>query len=189
MSVNSPSPPNGKWLNKYKRYEEDTTRSYDVNDVLKSARDKKEPDNKERVLDNTNYDVLKKLNLNRKSLNNEDKTTDEKKEDLKELIETISNTSMLNKVNDQDLATDMFQDLISDDTKVGEIKDIKEFTTKSDSMDDSFFTNSVKIKKADFVGVEKKKSPLKTIFAVIFALVLIGCFVILVLYYFGYVKF
>ncbi|MBR3210292.1 MAG: hypothetical protein IKF82_08560 [Bacilli bacterium] len=161
---------------------DDEQRSYDVNDVLKTAKENKEPDNKERVLNNTNYDILKKLNLQSKTSD-----TVSESDDIKELIETISNTSMLNKNDEDDI--NMFDDLVSDDTKVGEIKDIKEFTTKSDSMDDSFFTNSVKIKKADFVGVEKKKSPLKTIFAVIFALVLIGCFVILVLYYFGYVKF
>lgn len=162
------------------RFDDDEQRSYDVNDVLKSARENKEPDNKERVLNNTNYDILKKLNLQTKSSDTVSET-----DDIKELIETISNTSMLNKNED----INMFDDLVSDDTKVSEVKDITEFVNKNEIMDDSFFTHSVKIKKADFVGVEKKKSPLKVIFLVLFGLILLGCFIVLVLYYFGYIKF
>lgn len=171
-----------------KRYTEDVDTNYDIMNVLKEAKENKKPDNKERVLDNTNYDVLKKLNLNRKSLNNEDKTTDEKKEDLKELIETISNTSMLNKVNDQDLATDMFQDLISDDTKVGEIQDISEFMDKDErTMDDSFFTS--KIRKADFEnGKGEKSHPLKTFFIVLLGLAVLAGTVIFLLYVLGVIK-
>lgn len=169
------------------RFDDDDKRSYDVNDVLRDARENKKPDNKERVLNNTNYDILKKLNLQSKSSD-----TVSEGDDIKELIETISNTSMLNKNSDNSDNIDdinMFSDLVSDDTKVGDVKDITEFTSKQQTMDDSFFTHSVKIKKADFVGVEKKKSPLKIVFIILFSMILIGCFAALVLYYFGYIKF
>ena len=164
-----------------KRYEEDTERSYDVNDVLKSAREKKEPDNKERVLNNTNYDILKKLNLKSEGVKDDLKQED----DLKELIETIANTSMLNKNED----INMFNDLISDDTKVGDVKDITEFIdNKEKTMDDSFFTHSVKIKKADFVGSAKKGGGVKKFFIILFVLLIIAVIVCFVLYYLGILK-
>lgn len=164
-----------------KRYSDDTPKSYDIMDVLKEAREKKEPDNKERALDNTSYDVLKKLNLNKK----EEKTEKEKKEDLKELIETISNTSMLNKVSDEDLATDMFHDLISDDTKVGELDNISDYIEdkNNETMDDSFFTG--KIKRADFISGKKKSgSPVKAFFITLFVLLLILGVAVFVIYKF-----
>lgn len=176
-----------------KRYTEDTSRNYDIMDVLKEARERKEPDNKERVLDNTNYDILKKLKLQRDSnISLAEKTDAEKKEDLKDLIETISNTSMLNKANDEELATDMFSELISDDTKVGELNDVKEFIDENEktinkTMDDSFFTG--KIKKADFVdGSTKNDSPIRSFFVTLFVILVIGGGVVFALYYFGVIK-
>lgn len=159
--------------------------NYDIMDVLKEAKENKKPDNKERVLDNTNYDILKKLNLkNNKISTSENKTEEEKKEDLKELIETISSTSILNKANDEDLAMDMFHELTDDDTKVGEIKDIREFIdTNEKTMDDSFFTG--KIKNADFVGGKKKTSPLKVFFIIVLILVVLGLVAFLALYNMG----
>ncbi len=175
------------------RYTEDTNRNYDIMDVLKEAREKKEPDNKERVLDNTNYDVLKKLKLQRdNTIVEAERSEIEKKEDLKDLIETISNTSMLNKVDNEELATDMFSDLISDDTKVGELNDVNEFIKKNENtiektMDDSFFTG--KIKKADFVSASSKNgSPLKSFFIILFVILVIGAGVIFALYHFGVIK-
>lgn len=167
-----------------KRYTDETPKSYDIMDVLKEAREKKEPDDKERVLNNTNYDVLKKLNLER----NEEKSLEVKKEDLKDLIETISNTSMLNKASDEDLATDMFQDLISDDTKVGELDNISEYIDKNnETMDDSFFTG--KIRKADFVsGSQKSGSPLKSFFITLFVILILCSLVIFLIYKFGLFK-
>ena len=47
-----------------KRYEEEE-RTYDIMDVLTKAKEKKEPDDKERVLSKTSYDVLKNLDLHR----------------------------------------------------------------------------------------------------------------------------
>lgn len=164
-----------------KRYEEDTDRSFDVNDVLKSAKEKKEPDNKERVLNNTNYDILKKLNLKSEGVKDDLK----QESDLKELIETIANTSMLNKNED----INMFNDLVSDDTKVGDVKDITEFIDKKEkTMDDSFFTHSVKIKKADFVGSTKKGGGAKKFFIVLFVLLILASIVCFVLYYLGILK-
>ncbi len=162
------------------RYKEDTDRNYDIIDVLKNAKENKEPDNKERVLNNTNYEILKTLNLSPK-----EEVKENKEEDLKSLIETISNTSMINKNGDPDL--DMFSDLASDDTKVGDVKDFTEFTSMmgEKTMDDSFFTGGVKLKKADFVNGEKKKgSFVKKFFVAIFILLIISAIVVFALNYF-----
>ena len=43
--------------------------------------------------------------------------------------------------------------------------------------------------KADYVGAEKKKHPFKTFLIILFSLILIGGLVVLILYYFGYIKF
>ena len=163
-------------------YKEDSDRNYDIMDVLKTAKEKKEPDNKERVLNNTNYDILKKLNLKPKNENNDYN----KEDDLKELIETIASTSMLNKEK-TDSDYDMFSDLTSDDTKVGDVKDFTEFIDKNEkTMDDSFFTGGLRLKKADFVVNEKKDSSvLKKIFIAFVVLAIIACAIVLVLYNFN----
>ena len=164
------------------RYKEED-RTYDIMDVLNKAREKKEPDDKERVLSKTSYDVLKNLDLKRKNsvkdYDNED--------DLKDMIQTISNTSMLNKLDDADLAADMFSDLKghNEDTQVGNLNNIKELIEenknnekkKEQTMDNSFFTSNLKLKKKDFVEYgeeEKKGSVFKTIFVTILILGIIA---------------
>lgn len=163
-----------------KRYKEEN-RNYDIMDVLSKAKESKTPDDKERVLSKTSYDVLKKLNLK----TNIDQEYE--KEELKDMIQTISNTSMLNKMNDIDLASDMFSDLKAnnDDTKVSDIKDIKELINetkkKEQTMDNSFFTSNIKLKKADFVGYKDNKSSVfKTILITIIILGIITVIGILV---------
>lgn len=161
-----------------KRYTESES-NYDIMDVLKEAREKEEPDNKNRVLDNTNYDILKKLNLEK---NKEEKV--EEQEDLKELIETISNKNPSK--DDDELTFTMFKELTAEDedSKVSEDEDLKELIPKKeDSMDDSFFTG--KIKKSDFSFKEKKDSKVKSFFLVLFVIILLVGAIILALYSFG----
>ena len=163
-------------------YKEDVDRNYDIMDVLKTARENKEPDNKERVLNNTNYDILKKLNLKSKSEDDESS----KEDDLKELIETIAKTNII-KDSKEETDYDMFSDLTDDDTKVGEIKDITEFIDKNEkTMDDSFFTGGLRLKKADFTVNEKKQSSvLKKIIIAFFTLSILAGIVVMCLYIFN----
>ena len=141
----------------HKKYNEDENKNYDIMDVLSKARESKMPDDKERVLSKTSYDVLKSLNL--KSHFNADDYTDD---DIKDMIQTISNTSMLNKMND-------IKELI-DETK-----------KKEQTMDNSFFTSNIKLKKADFVGYKNNKSSVfKTILITIIILGIITVIGILV---------
>lgn len=161
-----------------KRYTEEE-KNYDIMDVLSKAKENKQPDDKERVLSKTSYNVLKNLNL-KEEINTDD-------EDLKEMIQTITNTSMLNKMDDADLASDMFSDLkaTNDDTKVSNVKDFKELINenkqKEQTMDNSFFTSSIKLKKGDFVNYkDKKPSAFKTIIITILILGIITAIGVLV---------
>lgn len=169
----------------HSKYKEDSERTYDIMDVLSKAREKKEPDDKERVLSKTSYDVLKSLDLKRNA-NRRDSYDD----NLDSMVQTISSTSALNKLDDADLAADMFSDLQghNENTQVGKIDDIKEliktqkYDKKEQTMDNSFFTSDLKLRKKDFVGYgeEKKGSVFKTIFVTILILGIIAAIGILV---------
>ena len=163
-------------------------------DVLSKAREKKEPDDRERVLSKTSYDVLKNIELKR-NVNRKDYYDGE--ENIDDMIQTITNTSMLNKMDDADLAADMFSDLTSkdDDTKVGNLNNLKELIDenkkdssidmkKEQTMDNSFFTSNLKLKKKDFVNYDeddvKSGSVFKTVFVTIIILGIIAVIGILV---------
>ena len=170
----------------HSKYKEDNDRTYDIMDVLTKAKEKKQPDDKERVLSKTSYDVLKSLDLKRNT-NRRDLYDD----GLDSMVQTISNTSALNKLDDASLAADMFSDLQghNENTQVGKIGDIKEliktqqYDKKEQTMDNSFFTSDLKLKKKDFIGYgeeEKKGSVFKTIFVTILILGIIAVIGILV---------
>ena len=167
-----------------KKYRDDDERTYDIMDVLTKAKENKEPDDKERVLRKSSYDVLKNLDLkrqtNRHNYNDDD-----------DMVQTISNTNMLNKLDDVDLAIDMFSDLQghNENTQVGKIDDIKEFIKtnqydkKEQTMDNSFFTSDLKLRKKDFAPYgedEKRGNVLKTIFVTILILGIIAVIGVLV---------
>ena len=81
----------------------------------------------------------------------------------------------------------MFSDLkaTNDDTKVSNVKDFKELINenkqKEQTMDNSFFTSSIKLKKGDFVNYkDKKPSAFKTIIITILILGIITAIGVLV---------
>lgn len=160
-------------------------RDYDIRDILNKAKENKEPDDKERVLKNTEYDVLKKLDLKRKP------TPEYESDELKELINTITNTSMLNKMDDSDLASDLLKELRGDDTKVGELNNVSQLIAnnkQNNTMDDSFFTSSLKLSKKDFEDGSKSKMTFTKIIIIILVLVIIGAAAILVVNNLGLFK-
>ena len=160
-------------------------KNYDIRDILKEAKENKEPDDKERVLKNTEYNILKNIDL-KKEIEKSDLREEQDDGDLKDLIETITNTSMLNKLGDDELASDLLSDLKADDTMIGEIKDVrslieaneketkapevKKVDTKESTYDRSFFTSSLKLSKFDFEGNDRKRNIIATI--IIIALIL-----------------
>ncbi|MBE6144809.1 MAG: hypothetical protein E7169_04470 [Firmicutes bacterium] len=131
--------------------DEEEEKSYDIRDVLVKAKDSRENiQDEHRSLKNTEYNILKNIKINNKQ-------DIEQEEELKELINTITNTSLLNKMSDNELSLNMFDDLKSD-TMVGDSSAIRsilqetkdEKLHKTGEMDTSFFTSSLDFKESDF---------------------------------------
>lgn len=145
-------------------------RNYDIRDILNKAKtERKENKNDDyHKLQNTSYDVLKKLNIKKDDLN------ETEEEELKELIDTITSTSMLNKMEDQELSLGLLDDLKSD-TMVGDSKAIKAvleeekemqkddnfIEDEKQGMDSTFFTSSLNFKDEDFDELQEMSRNLK----------------------------
>ena len=144
-------------------------KTYDIRDVLNKVKDEKpEEDDRYLSLNDDNYDFLKELKEKKENPNKQD-------EELKDMIDTITNTSMLNKMEDKDLSFDLLDDLDSvedDDT------DIVEEPTET-QIDKSFFTASMKIKKEDFADIyeqtkDKRRKIKRDIIIIVVLVVLIA---------------
>ena len=141
--------------------EKQEEKNYDIMEALNKAKDNYTDDNKNRSLKDTQYNILRNINI--KDTSTEDETS------LKELINTITNTSILNKLEDKDLSLDMLENLKSDgNTIVGArgTNDVyKEETTdiknEEDTLDKSFFTSSLSFSDNDFEQLNDIKSSLK----------------------------
>ena len=171
---------------KTRRFPELEEKTYDIRDVLKNAIENKEPDDKERVLRNTQYDILKNIDV-KKELKKED-YYDDPEEELKDLIQTIHENSVLSKKDFT--STDLLSDLKDDDTKVGELSNVKDLikenikeepiktrkvSKKSDTnYDRSFFTSSLKLSKSDFDGVEKSGVFSKIIITILIIIMIVS---------------
>lgn len=139
--------------------EEIEEKNYDIMDVLSKAKDEYNDDNKSRSLKNTQYNILKNINLK------------EVQEDssLKDLINTITSTSVLNKMGDRDLSLNLLEELKSNDnTMVGargsnEIlkKELEQEKTEEPEIDKSFYTSSLGFRAEDFEQLNDIKSSLK----------------------------
>ncbi len=113
-------------------------KSYDIKDVLNKAKDNRTPDN--RMMD-TQYNILKNINLN-DEINAPENV---KEEDLKDMIEAISN-------NSKGYTSNLLDDLksIYDPTMHDKIeKQVEEEPVKKD-IDTSFYTASMGFKNNDF---------------------------------------
>ena len=167
-----------------KDFVEKEEKIYDIRDILTKAKDKKPEEDTPRSLDNTNYNILKDLKLHH---DKKDKFKEYEEDELKELINTITNTSMLNQMNDEELGLNML-DLQDTDMQLESSKSVQQlleqarkYQEKEDTnknLDQSFFTSSLNFSKDDFEDAEeyinKKQSKgiLKKIFLFIFLLAL-----------------
>lgn len=127
-------------------------RSYDIRDILVKAKDEHVDDNKNRSLKNTQYNILKNINIK----DNVDEY------DQAEIDRTFVNTSVLKKYDDNELSLDMLSDLKSsgntfvDRTNVGDLlKEVREAKDRyephdEDGLDRSFYTSSLSFKEEDF---------------------------------------
>lgn len=127
-------------------------RSYDIRDVLVKAKDNHVVDNTNRSLKNTQYNILKNINIKEK--------LDEV--DQAELEKTLVNTSVLKSIDDNELSLDMLSDLkstgdtlvtqVKSDELLKEVKEAKDtYEVKDDDgLDKSFYTSSLNFKDEDF---------------------------------------
>jgi hypothetical protein len=160
-------------------------RNYDIRDILVKAKETKPKDDKERVLRDSKYDFLNKVKQK-----SENKETSE--DELKDLINTITSTSMLNKLGDNTLAMELFSDLTDNEESP---KTLKEYENKEPkvlkndytetSLDKSFFTSSLNLNKSDFIENEEDDEKEKTsifsiIIIIILVIIIIACIGILV---------
>ena len=163
-------------------------RNYDIRDILVKAKDEHVDDNKNRNLKNTQYNILKNINIKDKlSL-----------EDQAELEKTLVNTKVLKGYDDNELSLDMLSDLkstgntIVEKTNVGDLlKEVKEAKDKyevhdDDGLDRSFYTSSLNFKEEDFEqlkdlqdSIESNNKMLKVLFFLLFLVVIgIVCFLL-----------
>lgn len=134
------------------KIEEEEIRNYDIKDILTKAKSSRETDNSNHCLSNTQYDILKKItlkdNLEEEYMNASD--------ELKGLINTITNTSMLNKMGDKELSLNMFEELSGEENTVSEplrVEKIKE--DKTIELDKSFYTSSLNFNSDDFEDLKE----------------------------------
>lgn len=142
----------------------DEEKNYDIKELLDRARDERNDKPTDyRSLKNTEYDILKgiKLDNNKNDFQSE---TDE----LKELINTITSTSLLNKLGDRELSLDLLNDLRSN-TMIGDSKSIKSIIEEekkadkeeNEEVDRSFYTSSLNFKNKDFEQLKDINNSIK----------------------------
>jgi len=153
--------------------EKEEERNYDIRDILNKAKVERTDDNKQRSLRNTQYNILKNLQVKEEKEFSKFPDVDREDEELKELINTITSTSMLNKLNDEDFSLEMFSDLkgtgntfVDDNRKLESILKEQEESRKVEDdekieLDKSFYTSNVNLKEEDFYDFndEKEKKP------------------------------
>ena len=151
--------------------EEETTKEYDINVVLEKAREQKSENYEEerlKKLRDTQFDILKNLDIERAKRENEQEELDDLEEDnLKSLINTIA-------LNEKNNATNTSLDILSDLKGSGntevltglkeniEKKDEEETeelnktdtNTSTTNLVNSFYTSSNAIKKKDFEDID-----------------------------------
>ncbi len=169
--------------------EPEQSRNYDIRDILTKAKEEnpEEIKSEHHSLNNTQYNILKNLKMQEK-VHKED-YVDEEDPDIKKLINTITNTSMLNKMGDKELSLDLLDDLRSDTiTSVSTLPSIHELMDVEDKeptgemeLDKSFFTSAYSFGDDDFevdeygnLKPKKKHIFLKVLIVLTLILILAG---------------
>lgn len=172
---------------KIEKIELTTPKNYDLSDVLNKAKDEhNENDTKNRNLKNLEYTDLNSLNLHHKEYKDSEA-------ELKDLINTIHNTSKLHKLGD-DVG---LLDELKADTMVGDASSIKKVLEKeineekkddTKELDKSFFTSAYDFNDDDFDEELAKHSKKKEIIIVII-ISLVVAITISTLYFLGILNF
>lgn len=165
-----------------KKYEE---RNYDIREILNNAKSNKVDDGESRSLRNTQYNILKNININ-------DQTIDK----VERIEKTLTNTQTLRSYNDDDLSLDMLSDLKSDgdttvlNNKTNLLKEVAEAKDKyednDDGLDKSFYTSSLNFNEDDFEqlkdiqdSIDNNNKMIKILFFLLIVVIIaVICFVV-----------
>lgn len=158
---------------KYETFERENDRNYDIRDILNQAKSNKEEE-KYHNLDEKSLEILRELK-------NKPKQNKKQSKDLETMIDSITTTSKLNKLSDNELGLDMLTDLKSDDDVNPTVQNILnekieniEKTKTNTGLDNSFFTSSMSFTDNDFEQIsELKKSVHKNNHMIRFVIILI----------------
>ncbi len=176
-------------------------KNYDIKDELEKLKNQTRENDEYRSLNNTNYNILKELKI--KSEQQKEFSEDDAKE-LKELINTITSTSLLNKLDNEELSLNMLGDLAKDENEktmperasiesiLEEAKALdKKKEDKPSEIDNSFYTSSLDFNKKDFEDLyeqeNKKKSKNLKLILTVTGIVLV-IFIALVLIILKFIK-
>lgn len=97
----------------------DDDRSYDIRDIMAQAKNERPPEQKKyRSLKNAEFNILNNIDLP------DEKTPEEKEKDLEELMHTLTNAALINKMGDKELSLDLLDDLKSE-TMIEDSKSIR----------------------------------------------------------------
>ncbi len=144
-------------------------KNYDIREILNSAKENRSSTDKYKSINNTSYDIFKDLREKRRR--EMENGNDENY--LKELIDTITNTSTLNSMTDKELSLDLLDDLKSNENTIttdkstikniiNEVKKEESKKEEKNELDKSFFTSSLGFKEEDFEELTDIKQNLKT---------------------------
>lgn len=177
---------------KYETFERDEDRVYDIRDILSKAKSNKEQE-KYHNLDEKNLELLRKLKEQPKEAIY--------KEEVGNMLDNIHTTSQLNKLTDQDLGMDMFDDLKSNNnTIIGDKNSIKSILEEAKALeekkkdhtntgiDNSFFTSSLKFNDEDFDGFEEPKKKINVFIKLLMLIGLIAVSALVVFVIFNLLK-
>jgi hypothetical protein len=173
----------------------DEEKNYDIKELLDKARDERNDKPTDyRSLKNTEYDILKGIKLDSTKTDFQSEA-----DELKELINTITSTSLLNKLGDRELSLELLNDLRSN-TMIGDSKSIKsiiEEEKKADKAEDdeevdkSFYTSSLNFKNKDFEQLKDINNSIKknnTLIKFMLAILIIVIVTVTCLIFYSFLK-
>ena len=152
-------------------------RNYDIRDVLVKAKDEHVEDDKNRNLRNTQYNILKNINIKNEM----------SKEDEIDLEKTLVDAKVLKDLDDNELSLDMLDlkgNTMVTKTNVGDLlKEVQEAKdkyepTNDDGLDKSFYTSSLNFKEDDFEqlkdlqdSIDSNNKLIKILFILLFLII------------------
>ncbi len=176
-------------------YQDHENRVYDINSVLKNAREHREEKDeleKKRKLKNTNYNILASLDPEEleKYRASKQKNNSPDPEELKDLIDTITSKTLrgeLDKETSVDLLSDLMATKTTDQVKLEDLELSREIVDKDpiekakeeknselQDMDHSFYTRSMDLSDKDFGLDEDLERHIPTVIKIILVIILLA---------------